>query len=128
MHSLYLDKTTRTPQIILDPKKEIFEIQGRSIPENSVDFYLPVMQWMDEYRRNPNEKTRFVVRLEYFNTSSSKCLIDVLRKLERIHLDGKPVELEWYYEEQDEDMKESGEDFKEILKIPFFMIALESEE
>lgn len=128
MHSLYLNKTTRTPQIILDPSKEVFEIQGRSIPENSVDFYRPVMQWLEEYRRNPNEKTRLVVRLEYFNTSSSKCLVDLLRKLEKIHLDGKQVELEWYYEEQDEDMKESGEDFKEILKIPIFMIALQSDD
>lgn len=128
MQSLYLNKTTRTPQIILDPNKEVFEIQGRSIPENSVDFYHPVMQWVDQYRSNPNEKTRLVVRLEYFNTSSSKCLIDILRKLEKIHLDGNKVEMEWYYEEKDEDMKESGEDFKEILKIPCYMIALESEE
>ncbi len=128
MHSLYLNKTTRTPRIVLDPKEKIFEIQGRSIPENSVDFYQPVMQWMEEYRHHANEKTRLVVRLEYFNTSSSKCLIDILRKLEKIYLDGKEVELEWYYEEQDEDMKESGEDFKEILKVPFHMIALESEE
>lgn len=128
MHSLYLKKTTRTPEIVLDPSQKIFEIQGRSIPENSVDFYKPVMQWMDAYRHKPNDKTRLVVRLEYFNTSSSKCLIDILRKLEKIYLDGKEVELEWYYEEQDEDMKESGEDFKEILKLPFYMIALESEE
>lgn len=128
MQSMYLDKTNRTPQIILDPRKEIFEIRGRSIPENSVDFYKPVMEWMDEYRKQPNDKTRLVFCLEYFNTSSSKCLVEILRKLEAIHLDGKHVEMEWYYEEQDEDMRESGEDFKEILKIPIRMIALNPED
>lgn len=127
MQSLYLDKTNRTPQIILDPQKDHFEIKGRSIPENSVDFYQPVMEWMDAYRQSPNKYTRLVVRLEYFNTSSSKCLVELLRKLEHIFLDGHEVELEWYYEEQDEDMRESGEDFKEILKIPIRMIALEAD-
>jgi hypothetical protein len=128
MDSLYLNKTSRTPQISLDPKQQIFEIEGRSIPENSVDFYKPVMQWMDFYRQHPNDKTRFVIRLEYFNTSSSKCLIDILRKLEKIYLDGHDVELEWYFEEKDDDMRESGEDFKEILKIPIRMIALDNED
>lgn len=127
MQSLYLDKTNRTPQIILDPQNEIFEIKGRSIPENSVDFYQPVMEWMDAYRKAPNKHTRLDIRLEYFNTSSSKCLVEILRKLETIFLDGNDVELEWYYEEQDEDMRESGEDFKEILKIPIRMIALEAD-
>lgn len=125
MQSLYLDKTNRTPQIILDPKQELFEIKGRSIPENSVAFYEPVIKWIEEYRKEPNQNTCLVMRLEYFNTSSSKCLIELLRKLETIHTDGHTVEMEWYYEEQDEDMRESGEDFKEILKIPIQMIALE---
>jgi hypothetical protein len=125
MQSLYLDKTNRTPQIILDPKQELFEIKGRSIPENSVAFYEPVISWIEEYRKEPNQNTRLVVRLEYFNTASSKCLIELLRKLETIHLGGHAVEMEWYYEKQDEDMRESGEDFKEILKIPIQMIALE---
>ena len=127
MQSLYLDKTARTPLIILDPTQNTFEIKGRSIPENSVEFYAPVMKWLENYRHNPNEKTRLVVRLEYFNTSSSKCLIDILRQLELIHTEGGRVALEWYYEEEDEDMRESGEDFKEILKIPIHMIAFKSD-
>ncbi len=121
MNSLYQSKTSRTPEIILDPKKGIFEIEGRSIPENSVEFYQPVMQWMDAYRHKPNFQTTFVVKLEYFNTSSSKCLIDIIRKLEKIFLDGHQVSLEWYYDEEDDDMRESGEDFKEILKLPVIM-------
>lgn len=128
MNSLYQSKTPRTPEIILDPKQGIFEIAGRSIPENSVEFYQPVMRWMDAYRQEPNHQTRFVVKLEYFNTSSSKCLVDILRKLEKIHTDGQNVILEWHYDEDDDDMRESGEDFKEILKLPVLMIPFKNED
>lgn len=128
MNSLYQSKTPRTPEITLDPKQGIFEIEGRSIPENSVEFYQPLMKWMDAYRQEPNLQTKFVVKLEYFNTSSSKCLIDILRKLEKIYTDGKDVVLEWHYDEDDDDMRESGEDFKEILKLPISMIPFKNEE
>lgn len=128
MNSLYQSKTPRTPEIILDPKNGVFEIEGRSIPENSVDFYQKVMQWMDAYRKEPNPQTKFVVKLEYFNTSSSKCLVDILRKLEKIYTDGNDVVLEWHYDEEDDDMRESGEDFEEILKIPVRMMPFRDEE
>lgn len=128
MNSLYQSKTPRTPEIILDPKQGIFEIEGRSIPENSVEFYQPLMRWMDAYRQEPNLQTKFVIKLEYFNTSSSKCLVDILRKLEKIHNDGKEVILEWHYDEDDDDMRESGEDFKELLKLPVRMIPFKNEE
>lgn len=128
MNSLYQSKTPRTPEITLDPKSGVFEIEGRSIPENSVDFYQKVMHWMDAYREEPNPQTKFVVKLEYFNTSSSKCLIDILRKLEKIYTDGHEVVLEWHYDEYDDDMRESGEDFQEILKIPVKMISFHDED
>ncbi|MDF9797292.1 hypothetical protein OKW21_002555 [Catalinimonas alkaloidigena] len=128
MNSLYQSKTPRTPEIILDPKNGIFEIEGRSIPENSVDFYQKVMQWMDAYRKEPNSHTKFVIKLEYFNTSSSKCLVDILRKLEKIYTDGNDVVLEWHYDDEDDDMRESGEDFEEILKIPVHMIPFRDHE
>ncbi|WKN30905.1 DUF1987 domain-containing protein [Porifericola rhodea] len=128
MNSLYLSKTARTPEIKLDPKQGVFEINGRSIPENSVDFYASVMQWMDAYRQEPNSRTNFLVKLEYFNTSSSKCLIDILRKLEKIYTDGNDVTLEWHYDVEDDDMRESGEDFKEILKLPVKMVPFKDDE
>lgn len=128
MNSLYQSQTPRTPSIKLDPKQGIFEIEGRSIPENSVEFYQPLMKWMDAYRHEPNQQTKFVIKLEYFNTSSSKCLVDILRKLEKIYTDGQEVVLEWHYDEEDDDMRESGEDFKEILKLPVRMMPFKSEE
>lgn len=123
MQSLNLPKKTKTPEVTFDPEKGIFEISGRSIPENSVDFYQPLLAWLDDYLIQPNNTTRFTIKLEYFNTSSSKCLIDIFRKLESLYLQEQDVVIFWYYEEEDEDMKESGEDFKDILKVPIEMVS-----
>lgn len=127
MQSLYLQKKTKTPEVVFDPEKGVFEISGRSIPENSVDFYKPLLEWLDSYAQQPNGTTHFTVKLEYFNTSSSKCLIDIFRKLENMHLHAHEVMIYWYYEEEDEDMKESGEDFKDILKVPIEMVSYKTE-
>lgn len=128
MNSLYLARTSKTPEITFDPRNEVFEITGRSIPENSVEFYRPAMEWLEVYQQQPDAYMNLLVKLEYFNTSSSKCLIDLFRKLEKMHVQGHHVVINWYYEEEDEDMKESGEDFKDILKVPLEMIAYSSED
>jgi hypothetical protein len=105
----------------------IIEIKGRSIPENSIDFYRPVVEWLDKYAENPAEETVVNIQLEYFNTSSSKCILDVFKKLETVYKKNgeKGVVINWYYEEDDEDMLEAGEDYQSILKIPFKMIEIE---
>ena len=71
-----------TPNVILDAENGIFEISGRSLPEDVAAFYEPIIDWLDEYAESPNDKTVFDFKLEYFNTASSKLLLDVLLKLE----------------------------------------------
>ena len=124
MTNLYIPRTAKTPDIFFDLELGNFEIKGRSIPENSVDFYSQVMQWLDEYEKSPNSQTELTVKLEYFNTSSSKCLIDVFRRLEKLHNHGSEVNVKWYYEEEDEDMKESGEDFRDLVKMPVALVPI----
>jgi hypothetical protein len=128
MKSLYIPHTTKSPTINFDPDSGIFEIYGRSIPENSVDFYKPVLSWMDRLHDLPSANIEVVVKLEYFNTSSSKCLVDIFRKLEQLHQNGHQVKILWYYEEEDDDMRESGEDMREILKMPVKLISFVSED
>lgn len=99
-------------------------MSGRSIPENSIEFYRPLFEWLDDYVKIPSDKTIFDIKLEYFNTSSSKCLVEIFRRLERITSNG--VVINWFYEEDDEDMQESGEDFKEIIDIPIIMNVIEN--
>ncbi len=125
MDSIKLEGSKKTPQVLFDATKGLIEIEGRSIPENSIEFYNPLINWLDEYAKSPQSKTEINIRLEYFNTSSSKCILDVFKKLETIHENDNSVIVNWYYEEDDEDMLEAGEDYQSILKIPFKMIEIE---
>jgi len=122
MDSTNIEGTKSTPAVTFNPEKGILEIRGRSIPENALEFYKPIMELMEAYSLNPQKETRVDIQLEYLNTSSSKCLYDVFHKLELIANAGNEVKVNWYYEEDDEDMMETGEDFNDILKIPFTFI------
>ena len=84
MDKINIEGTPKTPAIKLDPEAGIIEISGRSIPENSIEFYKPVMDWLNEYAENAKSETAVNIILEYFNTSSSKCILDVFKKLETI--------------------------------------------
>lgn len=124
MNRFYQEDTPKTPKLNFDGEKGLFEISGRSIPENSIEFYRPVLDWLDQYMPPSQKGITLVVKLEYFNTSSSKCLVDIFRRLERMHQLGSRIFVKWYYEPEDEDMQDSGLDFKEIIKLPLEMIVL----
>jgi hypothetical protein len=115
MEILNLEGTEDTPKIMLDKKNGIFEISGRSLPEDSAEFYRPVIEWITNYGKDPNPATEFTLKLEYFNTASSKLILDVLSTLEDI----KGMKILWYFHEDDEDMEEAGQEFSELVEIPF---------
>ncbi|MEO5603664.1 MAG: DUF1987 domain-containing protein [Cyclobacteriaceae bacterium] len=115
METFNLEGTEDTPRIILDKQNGIFEISGRSIPEDSAEFYKPILAWIEAYGDHPNTSTNFVFKLEYFNTASSKLILDLLYSLEDI----KNLKVEWYFHEEDEDMEEAGQEFCELVEIPF---------
>lgn len=119
MEPIKIKQGEDTPGIILDPEKEHFEIYGKSLPEDVSTFFEPVLNWLDEYAENPNSSTTFDFRLTYFNTASSKSLLDVLMKLEELNENGNDVTINWHYDEDDEDMLEAGEEYSEIVDIPF---------
>ncbi len=122
MEDLILEGTAKTPTIDFKSSGELL-IKGRSIPENSIEFYKPLIDWISNYSDNPKENTIVNIQLEYFNTSSSKCILDVFKKLESI--DDSSVSIKWYYEEDDEDMLEAGEDYEAIIDLTFEMIEVE---
>jgi hypothetical protein len=124
MESLLIEGTAKTPSIKFDPNSGLIEIKGRSIPENSIEFYKPMVDWLEKYSKSPKPQTKVNIQLEYFNTSSSKCILDVFKKLEEIHKSNNQVVINWYYEEDDEDMLEAGEDYESIIRIPFKMIEI----
>ena len=124
MKAFTLEATKETPQVTLDAAGNRFEITGRSFPLNAKGFYAPILDWLESYAESPNSKTHFTFRLEYFNTPSSKSISDILKKLKEIKDDGNEVVVNWYYEEDDEDMLEAGEDYQAIIKVPFEMIKI----
>lgn len=125
MEALSIEGTAKTPTVRFDGKDGVIEIKGRSIPENSIEFYKPLVEWLEEYSKSPLDLTQVNVQLEYFNTSSSKCILDVFKKLEAIHKgESNEVIINWYYEEDDEDMLEAGEDYESIIRVPFKMIQI----
>jgi len=125
MGQISIEGTSKTPTVTFNSEEGILELKGRSIPENSIEFYKSLVDGLDEYASNPKDITKVNMQLEYFNTSSSKCILDIFKKLETIHKSGKEVVINWYYEEDDEDMLEAGEDYQAIIKVPFKMIETE---
>ena len=124
MESISIEGTPKTPTVNFDAATGKIEIKGRSIPENSIEFYRPLVEWLEEYSKEPQKLTTVNIQLEYFNTSSSKCILDVFKKLEAIKKARNEVVINWYYEEDDEDMLEAGEDYESIIRVPFKMIEI----
>ena len=124
MNAYTSEQSLKTPLINFDPSTGNFELNGKSIPENSILFYKPLFEWLENYIQSPSSKTVLNIQLAYFNTSSSKCIVDLFKKLELISKNNKGVaEINWMYDEADEDMLEAGEDYKSIIKIPFNLIS-----
>mgnify|MGYP005827925061 FL=1 len=124
MELLSIEGTPKTPTVTMNPNTGVIEIKGRSIPENSIEFYKPIVDWIDEYSKSPQPNTLVNIQFEYFNTSSSKCILDVFKKFEMLKKNKADVVINWYYEEDDEDMLEAGEDYESIIKVPFKMIQI----
>jgi hypothetical protein len=123
METIKIQGSEDTPKIILDAGNEILEISGRSLPEDVSSFYEPVLNWLNEYAENPNKKTVFNFKLTYFNTASSKLLLDILMKREEMHEKGQEVLIRWHYPEDDEDMAEAGEEYADIVDVPFEQVS-----
>ncbi|MBN2521801.1 MAG: DUF1987 domain-containing protein [Bacteroidales bacterium] len=119
METIKIQGTEDTPKIILDAENEIMEISGRSLPEDVATFYEPVLDWLKEYAENPKDKTIFNFKLTYFNTASSKLLLDILMILEELKEKGYDVLIKWHYPEEDEDMEEAGDEYADIVDVPF---------
>jgi len=115
--------TDDTPSVTLDPDNDIFEISGRSLPEDVAAFYEPILDWLDRYAEEATGKTIFNFKLVYFNTASSKLILDILLKLEEMYESGKDIMIKWHYPDDDEDMEEAGEEYADIVEVPFEQVS-----
>jgi hypothetical protein len=125
MEKIFVEPTKVTPLISFDPDAGVLEMKGRSSPENSIQFYQRVIDSLEEYAKSGAGDFTANFAFEYFNTSSSKCLFDVFKRLSRIEDSGKGLIINWYYEEGDEDMMEAGEDYCDLLDLNFNFLEIE---
>ena len=125
MEKLVQKRTDMTPDIVLDKSEAIFSIKGSSRPENPHEYYQPVFEWFKDYFVQPNEKTILELQFDYFNTSTSKILLDLFELLENYSNNGTDVHIQWYYESDDEEMMEAGEVLLNLVEISYEVIAVE---
>lgn len=119
MDRLYIEPTAQTPLVDFNGQTGDMTIKGRSIPDSPDEFWNKVLNWFERYVVEPTSKTTFNIDLEYFNVSSSKRILSLLYKLNRLAENGFNVEVNWYYREDDEDMFEVGQDYAYMVKVPF---------
>ncbi len=114
MENLHIEATKYTPEINLNAEKGLLSFSGKSYPENTFDFYQPVIEWINTYFAEKGQKKTLIdMDIIYFNSSSSKLFFDFFDILEEAHEDGKEVTVRWLYDAENENALEAGEDFKE---------------
>jgi hypothetical protein len=119
--SLQVKPTVKTPGIEFDSKSGTITINGISIPEDPQEFFEPLNSQLDEYILNPSDNTFLNFRLEYFNTSTTLIIRNLIRKLRDIS-NKTNFKVKWYFEAEDEDMEEAGEEFKMLFNDVDFEI------
>lgn len=126
MENLFSEGNLRAPTLDFNADTGIFEIKGRSLPEHAFEFFKPVLDWLDEYSKQHKPVTVLNVSLEYFNTSSSKMILEIFKKLNDLSKQGMKLEINWFYEDDDPDMLEQGETIRDIIKVPVNIIPVKS--
>lgn len=121
---LHIMATAETPLVIYNKGTATLEMKGRSILKDVTDFYLPVMQWFNFILIQKPPAFRAVFAMEYFNTHSSRVLLEMVRNMEKLQNAGGKVLIDWYYEEEDEEMKDFGEDLGHITRVPIRLQSL----
>ena len=123
MDTLLIEGAEDVPKIILDKDKETFEFEGKSLPEDVIEFYSPVFKWCEEYSKDPNPVTDVKMKISYYNSASQRAINEVFTILKKSELRNSKVTINWYYDEDDEEMLESGEEFADITKLNFNYIS-----
>ena len=114
MDALRIEAKYDTPKVVLDATAGVFEICGRSIPEDAGEFYKPVIEWVENNANNALASAAFIFKLDYINTASSRMIQQLLLSLKEV----EGITIRWLYKEDDEDMQDVGQDFAQIVEFP----------
>lgn len=125
MQQLEILPTYKSPKVNFDPQSGLFQIQGSSILVNAEEFYSPLLNWMDEFLKNPTcKEVKFIFDIEYVNVASTKRFMLFLNRLAGLHEKGVKVTVDWLHDGNDQYMIEVGEDLSQLFKLNFNFVAL----
>lgn len=117
--SFHIESTPDTPEVRFSASDAVFEINGRSLPEDAFSFFKPLIEWAEKFEQNDLKQTLVLrFRLDYFNSASSRYILEFLATLEKRYVDETKAHVEWYVDREDEIMIEKGEEFKALLCLP----------
>ena len=119
MKDLVIKGNKQKPDLIFSAETGELKVSGQSLPENATLLYGPVLDWIEEYANNPAKQTVFSLQMKYYNTASSKMFFSIIKRLNLIYKGGFDVIIEWHYQQDDEDMLDAGEYFRDLVEIPF---------
>ncbi|MHC1703769.1 MAG: DUF1987 domain-containing protein [Tenuifilaceae bacterium] len=131
MKPLTIEGTNVSPKVLFEPETKSLEISGYSRPENVRDFYFPLIQWIDEFDSflanakqlsTEIEPISFKFKFIYFNSSSAKFIYDIIIMLNGIQQRGVPLKIYWYFDEDDDELREAGEELSDMANVPFLFV------
>ncbi len=123
MDNFHIEGSTYIPTIDFDAESGVLNIEGESYHEYTIEFFQPVFEWLEKFLSTPERDVTLNFKMTYFNTSSSRRFLEILTMLEDYQFDNNGnVEINWYYEESDIDMEESGEEYSDDVDLPFNLI------
>ncbi|TAE75942.1 MAG: DUF1987 domain-containing protein [Bacteroidetes bacterium] len=124
MENLSITGLDYIPRVNMDVETGVLNIEGESYHEYTLEFFEPIFNWLREYTKTPEKKIELNFRMSYFNTSSSRRFLEIMNLLEEYEKEKNGrVTVNWYYEKNDLDMLESGEEYAEDVKLEFNLIA-----
>lgn len=127
MQDFTIPSTGSTPEIISNWAAGRLVMRGDSYPENSFEFFQPVIDWVERFLVEAGRPLQVDLFLLYLNTSSIRSLMEILDLLEAAHRSDKPVRVSWYYDQENERLAELAEEFKEDCTFPFHILTLAEE-
>ncbi|MGK7394065.1 MAG: DUF1987 domain-containing protein [Candidatus Cyclobacteriaceae bacterium M3_2C_046] len=119
MEPLIIDATDTTPHVTFDNHKGIMEMKGASYDEDATDFFSQIIDWVQKYQQQPNATIVMNLHFKYLNSSSAYSLYELLKSFSVIKSKGTHLTINWFHGDEDEDIKEAGEEYSELLELPF---------
>ena len=129
MNALNIESTEDTPKIYFEPDVDIYLISGKSLPENTIDFYQPVFNWAKDFFSSGETPKKLVIdfKLDYFNTASSKQIAKLFRIIEESPA-SEHVTIKWFYDEEDVDMLKAGKRYDKLMNLKYVFEAVDEDD